>query len=94
MKIRGLLELLYLTLGPTLLAYMMWDVGMRKGNIILISNTSFFGPLISTLINCIYLRVPMGRELWAACGMVIIGAMVCKWSLADAKTDRITTSHP
>lgn len=82
---RGVLELLYLTIGPTLLAYTLWDFGMRKGSIIAISNTSFLAPLISTIINSVYLGVSLGVELWFACGLVILGAVVCKWSITDGR---------
>jgi drug/metabolite transporter (DMT)-like permease len=80
---RGAVELLYLAIGPTLLAYMFWDFGIRKGNIVAISSVSFLTPLISSAINCVYLGVSPGASLWLACGLVILGALVCKWSIRD-----------
>lgn len=80
---RPLLELAYLTLFPTLLAYVFWDFAMRRGNIVLVSSLSFFTPLLSTLFSCLYLGVPMGAHLWAASAMVIAGAVICKRSVRD-----------
>ncbi len=80
---RAVAELAYLTLFPTLLAYLFWDTAMRKGNLVLVSSISFFTPLISTVISCAYLGVAMGLQLWLACGMVIIGAIVCQYSVVD-----------
>jgi len=76
-----LLELAYLTVFPTLLAYVFWDIAMRRGNNILVASLSFFTPLISTIITCAYLRVPMGPYLWAASGLVMAGAAICERSI-------------
>lgn len=80
---RGVLELLYLGLFPTLLAYWFWDVAMRKGNVVLVTSLSFFIPLISTVISCLYLGVKMGSGLWLACGLVVGGAILCKFSVVE-----------
>lgn len=77
----ALAELAYLTLFPTLLAYVFWDVAMRKGNVILVVSLSFLTPLMSTLFSCVYLRVPMAADLWLASVMIIVGAAVCQRSL-------------
>ncbi|HOA73852.1 MAG TPA: aromatic amino acid DMT transporter YddG [Phycisphaerae bacterium] len=82
-QLRPVLELAYLTLFPTLLAYVFWDFAMRQGNIILVSSLSFFTPLLSTLISSIYLGVPMGVDLWIASGLVIVGAFICKRSIRE-----------
>ena len=83
LTIRATIEMLYFTLCPTLLAYTLWDAGMRKGNIVPISSVSFFAPLISVLISCFYLHVPMSLKLAGACGLVIVGAVACKWSIIE-----------
>lgn len=77
-------QLAYLTLFPTLLAYMFWDRSMRRGNVVLLTNLSFFIPLISTLISCIYLDVPIRPGLMAAAGLVVLGAVICKASIRSA----------
>lgn len=80
---RGWAELAYLTLGPTLLAYVFWDVAMRRGHIVLVGSLSFLVPLISTVISGVYLHVAVGADLWLACGLVIAGAIVCKRSVVE-----------
>lgn len=81
---RALVELAYLVIFPTLLAYLFWDAAMRRGNLLLVSSLSFFTPLISTVISCAYLRVPMGLQWWIACGLVIVGAWICRRSYGKA----------
>jgi drug/metabolite transporter (DMT)-like permease len=80
---RSVMELLYLALLPTLLAYWFWDVAMRKGNIILVTSLSFFIPLISTAMSCFYLGVAAGPSLWLACLLVVGGAVLCKLSILE-----------
>jgi len=80
---RVTIELAYMIVFPTLLAYVFWDIGMRKGKIVLLASLSYLIPLLSTLISCAYLRVIPGPALWLACAMVITGAAICKRSVAD-----------
>jgi len=89
---RAAAELLYLAVFPTLLAYVFWDTAMRRGNIILVASVSFFTPLISTLMSCFYLHVPMGLQLAAACGLVIAGAVVCKYSVTETQEKPAATA--
>lgn len=80
---RPVMELAYLTLFPTLLAYVFWDHAMRRGHMVLVASLSFFTPLLSTMISCLYLGVPMGTYLWIASGLVIAGAAICKRSVGE-----------
>jgi len=68
---------------PTLLAYVFWDVAMRKGTIVLVVSVSYVTPLLSTLLNCAYLHIRPGPSLWLACAMVIGGAVLCRRSVVD-----------
>ena len=74
-------QLAYFTLCPTMLAYLFWDRAMRRGNIVLVTSLSFFMPVMSTLISCAYLGVPMGRDLLVASGLVVAGAWICNASI-------------
>lgn len=80
---RPLAELAYMTIFPTLLAYVFWDIAMRRGQMTLVGSLSFFTPLLSTIISCVYLRVHMGNDLFVASGLVIAGAVICRKSIRD-----------
>jgi len=80
---RVVVELLYMSVFPTFLAYTFWDRAMRKGNIILVASLSYFTPLLSIIISSLYLRVAVKANLWIACGLVIVGAVICKFSIMD-----------
>ena len=77
------IELLYMSIFPTYLAYLFWDRAMRKGNIILVVSFSYFTPLLSIIISSLYLQVAVKANLWIACAMVIVGAIICKLSIID-----------
>jgi drug/metabolite transporter (DMT)-like permease len=77
------LELTYIALFPTLFAYIFWERAMRRGHVVFVASMSYGTPLLSTLISCLYLGVPMGPWLWVACGLIVAGALVCSLSLLD-----------
>jgi drug/metabolite transporter (DMT)-like permease len=77
------LELLYTAIFPTLLAYTFWDTAMRKGRIVLVAALSYFIPVLSTVINCLVLKVVVGLHVWIACILVITGAVICRFSIID-----------
>ena len=77
------LEMGYMVLFPTILAYIFWDAAMRKGRMILVMALSYFIPLFSTVISSIRLGVHPGPELWLAAGMIILGALVCKVAVSE-----------
>jgi len=80
---RVIVELLYMSVFPTFLAYIFWDRAMRKGKIILVVSLSYFTPLLSIVISSLYLQVLIKSTLWIACGLVIAGAVICKFSIID-----------
>jgi drug/metabolite transporter (DMT)-like permease len=79
----SLSELVYVAIFPTILAYVFWDTAMRKGKMILVASLSYFIPLLSTIINSIYLRVGVAWSLWIGCAFVIAGSFICKLSIEE-----------
>lgn len=77
------LELAFLAVVPGLLAYAFWDAAMRKGEVILVASFSHLTPVLSTVVSWAYLGVRPGWELWAACALVIAGAVVCRYSVQE-----------
>jgi drug/metabolite transporter (DMT)-like permease len=67
----------------TTLAYLLWDVSMRKGNLLLVVACSYFTPLLSTLVSCVYLRVSPGPKLWVGCVLLVSGSLMTWRSVTD-----------
>lgn len=63
------------------LGYLLWEHAVQKGDIVLVAAFSYFTPLFSVLIGTIYLGIQIGFWLWVGCGMVVIGALVCKFTV-------------
>jgi drug/metabolite transporter (DMT)-like permease len=82
-SVRVATELAAVVLFPIILAYIFWDVAMRKGNAVLVVSSSYLTPVLSTLISCAYLRVSPKPMLWLACAMVVAGAIICRRSVVD-----------
>jgi drug/metabolite transporter (DMT)-like permease len=66
--------------GITALAYVLWEKAMRQGNLVLVVICSYFTPLFSTLLSCLYLKVNPGPKLWLGCGLLVIGSLISGWS--------------
>jgi len=80
---RSVGELLYMAVFPALIAYVMWDVAMRRGNMVLVAAASYLTPLLSVAIGAVYLGIPLTARLWLACALVIAGAVTCKLSVVE-----------
>jgi drug/metabolite transporter (DMT)-like permease len=77
------LELVYLALFPGMLAYVLWDLAVRKGSIIFAASFSYLTPLLSTIVSAIVLAVLPGPGVWAGAILVISGAVICKYAILD-----------
>ncbi len=73
--------------GVTVLAYTLWDVAMRKGNLLLVAACSYFTPLLSTFVSCAYLRVEPGWRLWIGCLVLVAGSLLT-WRSVSGRSSR------
>lgn len=67
----------------TALAYGLWDVAMRKGNLLLVAACSYLTPLLSSFVSCVYLKVMPGPKLWVGCLLVVLGSFLTWLSVSD-----------
>lgn len=79
----AVLELVYMALFPGMLAYVLWDIAVRKGEIVLVASLSYLTPLLSTLVFALLFNIRPGAVIWLAAGLVIAGALVCRQSISD-----------
>ena len=80
---QSIVELVYVAVFPTIIAYMFWDTAMRKGDMILVVSLSYLTPLLSIIIGSVYLEVGTGFYLWVGCLLVIAGSIICKLSVRE-----------
>ena len=78
-----------LGLGPVGLAFFVWDVGVKKGDLPLLGVASYSAPLLSTLVLVLAGRAQATWTLALACGLITAGA-----AIAASSTFRQTRPGP
>jgi len=74
------LAILALGLGPVGLAFYVWDVGMKRGDIKLLGVASYAAPVLSTLILVAAGYAQATRSLALACALIVAGALVATFT--------------
>ncbi len=70
------LALLALGLGPVGVAFYVWDIGMKRGDIRLLGVASYATPVLSTLLLVMAGYAEPSMTLALACGLIVLGALV------------------
>jgi drug/metabolite transporter (DMT)-like permease len=78
--ISGWLALVALGLGPVGLAFFVWDIGMKQGDIRLLGVASYAAPIISTLALVLTGAAPLTWALAIACSLIVAGAVIASRS--------------
>jgi drug/metabolite transporter (DMT)-like permease len=82
--LRACLEALALG-AVTAVGYGLWDLAMRKGDLLLVASCSYFTPLLSVVVSCLYLHVAPGGRLWWGCLLLIGGTLVTWRSIREKR---------
>jgi len=85
---RAVIETVFLG-SSTAIGYLLWDVAMRKGDVVFVAAGSYFVPLLATLVSCVYLGISPGAPLWVGCLLIVAGSL-SSWM---AISDRPPTMH-
>jgi drug/metabolite transporter (DMT)-like permease len=80
--VRTTIEVAFMA-AATAIAYALWDIAMRKGNVVLVAAASYFTPLFSMLISFAYLDVAPSSNLWLGCLCIILGSLASWASVSD-----------
>ncbi len=72
----GWAAILGLGLGPVGLAFYLWDIGMKYGNIQLLGVSAYAAPLASTLILVVAGQASASPELFLAAVLITAGALL------------------
>ncbi|MGQ9590681.1 MAG: aromatic amino acid DMT transporter YddG [Planctomycetota bacterium] len=79
----AILAVLHLSVFPTVLSCVFWEISMRTGNFVAVGAASHATPLLSTLATCAVLGARPGPLLYAGALLVAAGAVVCRISLEE-----------
>jgi drug/metabolite transporter (DMT)-like permease len=76
--------IIYVTVFPTTLSNLLWEQGMRGGNVTLIGSASYFAPFLSTVFACFYLNLPLGVNLILGGALIVAGAFMTKRGIQES----------
>ncbi len=74
-----------LGLGPVGLAFYVWDIGVKRGDIQVLGAASYSAPLLSTLILILTGYAQYSHAILAACGLITLGAVVAAKDLLSGR---------
>ncbi|MGB3553554.1 MAG: EamA family transporter, partial [Jannaschia sp.] len=70
------LAILGLGLGPVGLAFFLWDIGMKRGDLAVLGAASYAAPLLSTLVLTAAGRAEASWSIALACLLITFGAVL------------------
>lgn len=70
------LALLALGLGPVGIAFYLWDIGVKKGDLPLLGVLSYAAPVLSTLLLVAVGYAEPTLALWLSCFLIVAGALI------------------
>jgi drug/metabolite transporter (DMT)-like permease len=68
-----------LGLGSMGLAFLAWDIGMKKGDVALLGALAYAAPVLSTLILIGFGFTKGGAVILISCALIVLGACVASW---------------
>ena len=77
--------ILALGLGPVGLAFYVWDIGVKQGDIQVLGAASYSAPLLSTLILILTGYASYSHIILVACLLITAGAVLAAWDLLFRK---------
>jgi len=61
------------------LAYVAWDLGMRQGNVVVLSLLADLIPWFSLAVTNLMLRIDIGRNAVFSAGVLVLGATLARY---------------
>lgn len=75
-----------LGIGAIGLAFVVWDIGMKQGDVALLGVASYAAPVLSTLILVLAGYAAASWLLAISCVLIVVGALVASWEPRRQRT--------
>tara|TARA_R110001583_G_scaffold33943_1_gene114526 strand:+ start:6277 stop:7221 length:945 start_codon:yes stop_codon:yes gene_type:complete len=59
--------------------YALWNIGILRGNMMLLATLSYFTPIFSTFFSALILDIELTATFWQGVVMVSVGSLLCWW---------------
>ncbi len=73
-----------LGLGSIGLAFVVWDIGMKQGDVALLGVASYAAPVLSTIVLVLAGYTQPSWLLAVSCVLIVVGALVASWERSKA----------
>jgi drug/metabolite transporter (DMT)-like permease len=77
-------------IGPVGIAYHMWEIGMKRGNVSLLASLACLIPVISTFLIGLFFRQALSSWLIPAALMIAVGSILVNLAKSSTNTTRQT----
>lgn len=74
-----------LGLGSIGLAFVVWDIGMKQGDVALLGVASYAAPVLSTIVLVLAGYTQPSWLLAVSCVLIVVGALVASWERSPKK---------
>lgn len=59
------------------LGYAAWNVGILRGNLVILAGASYFIPVLSAIFAATWLSTPLSSRFWVGASLVTLGSILC-----------------
>ena len=59
------------------MAYVVWTLGMSKGNITVLAAASYFAPVLSCVFATFWIGAELNSSFWMGVVLVVVGSLLC-----------------
>lgn len=59
------------------MAYVVWTLGMSKGNITVLAAASYFTPVLSCVFTTFWIGAELNSSFWMGVVLVVVGSLLC-----------------
>lgn len=70
------------------LGYAAWNIGILRGNMILLAGASYFIPVLSAIFAALWLSATLSSRFWLGAILVTIGSVLCWYSTRAKENNR------
>lgn len=70
--------------------YAAWNVGILHGNVTVLAASSYFIPIISSLLAAMILNSQLALSFWQGTAMVSLGSLACWWSTRSTERKKLS----
>lgn len=66
--------------------YALWNIGILRGNMLLLATLSYFTPIFSTFLSAMILNIELTTNFWQGVVMVTMASLLCWWFTREKNT--------